>query len=106
MGSIAAGGRYDNLVGMFDPKGKCIPCVGFSIGVERIFSILEARIKKDPSAVRPNSVDVYVCSIGKNMLRERIKICTELWKHKIKAEFSYKETPRLLQQFTHCEKNQ
>jgi histidyl-tRNA synthetase len=105
MGSIAAGGRYDNLVGMFDPKERCIPCVGFSIGVERIFSILEARAKQNPTGIRSNSVDVYVCSIGDDMLKERIRLCTELWQHKIKAEFSYKKNPRLVTQFEHCEKN-
>lgn len=41
IGSVAAGGRYDGLVAKFDPKGKKVPCVGVSIGVERIFSILE-----------------------------------------------------------------
>lgn len=35
--------RYDNLVGMFDPKGSQVPCVGVSIGIERVFSILESR---------------------------------------------------------------
>ena len=45
MGSVAAGGRYDKLVGMFDPKGHKVPCVGLSIGVERIFSIVEQRMK-------------------------------------------------------------
>ncbi|CAJ0940133.1 unnamed protein product, partial [Ranitomeya imitator] len=36
LGSIAAGGRYDDLVGMFDAKGRKVPCVGISIGIERI----------------------------------------------------------------------
>lgn len=45
VGSVAAGGRYDGLVGMFNPKGHKVPCVGLSIGVERIFTILEQRIK-------------------------------------------------------------
>lgn len=45
VGSVAAGGRYDGLVGMFDPKGHKVPCVGLSIGVERIFSIVEQRMK-------------------------------------------------------------
>ena len=36
---------YDGLVGMFDPKGRQVPCVGVSIGVERVFSILESRAK-------------------------------------------------------------
>ena len=43
VGSVAGGGRYDGLVGMFDPKGRAVPCVGVSIGVERIFSILEQK---------------------------------------------------------------
>lgn len=45
VGSVAGGGRYDGLVGMFDPKGRKVPCVGVSIGVERIFSILEQRLE-------------------------------------------------------------
>lgn len=36
--SIAGGGRYDNLIGKF--LKEQIPAVGFSIGFERIFSIL------------------------------------------------------------------
>lgn len=28
VGSVAGGGRYDGLVGMFDPKGRKVPCVG------------------------------------------------------------------------------
>ncbi len=37
-GAIAGGGRYDNLIGKFTNEN--IPAVGFSIGFERIFSIL------------------------------------------------------------------
>lgn len=43
VGSVSGGGRYDHLVGMFDAKGRDVPCVGFSIGIERIFSIVEAK---------------------------------------------------------------
>lgn len=38
-GTIAAGGRYDNLVGMF--AGKTIPAVGASIGLDRLYAALE-----------------------------------------------------------------
>ena len=37
-GTVAGGGRYDNLIGKF--IGEDIPACGFSIGFERIFSIL------------------------------------------------------------------
>ena len=36
--SLGGGGRYDNLIGKF--TGENIPAVGFSIGFERIYSIL------------------------------------------------------------------
>jgi len=44
VGSISAGGRYDELVGMF--SGRRIPAVGVSIGIERIFILLEEKIRK------------------------------------------------------------
>ncbi|KAL2022985.1 hypothetical protein VTK56DRAFT_4200 [Thermocarpiscus australiensis] len=41
VGSIAAGGRYDDLVGMYGRRP--LPCVGISFGVDRIFTLLDAR---------------------------------------------------------------
>jgi histidyl-tRNA synthetase len=37
-GSVAGGGRYDNLIGKF--INETVPAVGFSIGFERIYQIL------------------------------------------------------------------
>ena len=47
-GSIAGGGRYDNLIGKF--TGEDIPAVGFSIGFERIFAILSETERPIPDA--------------------------------------------------------
>ena len=38
-GTVAGGGRYDGLIGRF--TGENIPAVGFSIGFERIFAIVQ-----------------------------------------------------------------
>ena len=38
-GVVGGGGRYDGLIGKF--TGENVPAVGFSIGFERIFQILE-----------------------------------------------------------------
>jgi histidyl-tRNA synthetase len=46
VGSIAAGGRYDNLVGMFSPANVQTPCVGVSIGIERVFTIIEKKAEE------------------------------------------------------------
>ncbi len=40
-GSLGGGGRYDNLVGMF--SNRQVPAVGFSLGLERILLLMEAR---------------------------------------------------------------
>ena len=53
-GSVAGGGRYDGLVGKF--TGEQVPAVGFSIGFERIFQILEGQQFEVPS--RPKRVAV------------------------------------------------
>lgn len=43
VGSIGGGGRYDNLVSMFQEAGKITPCVGVSVGIERVFTLMEAK---------------------------------------------------------------
>ncbi|MDZ7817035.1 MAG: HisS family protein [Planctomycetota bacterium] len=39
MGSLAGGGRYDGLIGMF--SGQQVPAVGATVGLDRIFTALE-----------------------------------------------------------------
>ncbi|XP_057375447.1 histidine--tRNA ligase-like [Daphnia carinata] len=101
VGSIAGGGRYDNLVALFDPKAKAVPCVGVSIGIERILAILENR--EANLKMRTVETQVYVAAAQKNLLEDRMKICAELWDIGIKTEMSYKANPKLLGQLQTCE---
>ncbi|KAK9508970.1 hypothetical protein O3M35_006397 [Rhynocoris fuscipes] len=101
VGSVAGGGRYDGLVGMFDPKGKQVPCVGVSLGVERIFSVLETRAGS--TKTRTNQVQVYIASAQKNLQDQRLELCTMLWDADFYVEQSYKKSPKLLAQLQHCE---
>ncbi|XP_023802939.1 histidine--tRNA ligase, cytoplasmic-like [Cyanistes caeruleus] len=103
VGSVAGGGRYDGLVGMFDPKGRKVPCVGVSIGIERIFSILEQRLEASEEKVRTTETQVLVASAQKKLLEERLKLISELWDAGIKAEMLYKKNPKLLNQLQYCE---
>ena len=50
VGSIAAGGRYDNLIGMFGKE--IVPAVGMSLGIERVFNILEKKQKLEERKTR------------------------------------------------------
>ena len=135
VGSVAAGGRYDELVGMFSGKTQ-IPCVGISFGVDRIFSITKARMEadKDAAAVRryilhssyefynslslngaianltiSTEVDVFVMAFGgkgfTGLLKERMQVAKILWDAGIKAEFAYKHKPKLPAQFKAAEQS-
>ena len=60
-GTVAGGGRYDGLIGRF--TGEQIPAVGFSIGFERIFSIvtennIELQGKRTRVAILYKSEDI------------------------------------------------
>lgn len=114
VGSIAAGGRYDELVGMFyeasggKKGGGKIPCVGISVGVERVYSIMLAKQKeKQEREGRGKETQVYVVAVGGDgLLKERMALVKQLWDAGIKAEFSYKVKPKLQQQFDTCDKDQ
>ena len=102
VGSISGGGRYDDLVGMF--SGKQIPAVGVSIGIERIFNILEEKYKDSPD-IRSVETEVFVAQIGKNLTKERFKVVNELWDNGIKAEILYNENPRMDKQMDYVVNN-
>ena len=82
VGSIAAGGRYDNLVGMFlsaasgeGKKATSIPCVGVSMGLDRIFAILWPKWSE---RMRSKGTMVYVMSAGDGLLQERVRLVQAL----------------------------
>ncbi|WWC87905.1 uncharacterized protein L201_002805 [Kwoniella dendrophila CBS 6074] len=99
VGSIAAGGRYDNLVGMFaESAGKKlneqVPCVGVSVGVERVYSIMEQRRKQTKEKVRGKETQVFILGLGGIELEKRMQIATLLWDNGIKTSFSPKVNPK------------
>ncbi len=95
VGSIAGGGRYDGLVGMF--SNKPIPAVGVSIGIERVFAILEER-SKDDFTVRETETQILIAQIGKNLIGERMQVLNDLWAIGVKAETVYQENPKVQRQ--------
>merc|ERR1712241_1021184 len=74
-------------------------------GIERLFSIMEAKAKTAPGPVRTTQTDVYVASAQKNLLEERMKLCNMLWQADVKTEQSYKKNPKMLNQLQYCEDN-
>ncbi|TKY60970.1 Histidine--tRNA ligase [Spatholobus suberectus] len=84
VGAIAAGGRYDNLIGMFGSKQ--VPAVGVSLGIERVFTIMEQQQKDQNQVARPTKTEVLVSIVG-NDLTLAAELAGELWDAGVKAEF-------------------
>ncbi|KAG2132923.1 uncharacterized protein EDB93DRAFT_1175419 [Suillus bovinus] len=111
VGSIAAGGRYDNLVGMFTAaaaaegkKAPGLPCIGVSIGLDRIFAIVWPKwVEK---GMRSKETMVYVMAAGDGLLEERIALVQELRDAGIKTDFLAKKKPKLTAQFMAGEKDE
>ncbi|KAK1929438.1 Histidine--tRNA ligase [Phytophthora citrophthora] len=97
VGSIAAGGRYDNLVGMFSATEQQIPCVGVSLGIERIFGILQAHAEKQAANTAPPS-QVLVASTSNDLMLPRLELCKQLWLANISAEVMQTENPKFIKQ--------
>lgn len=90
VGSIAAGGRYDNLVGMFTAaaagegkKAPNLPCVGVSIGLDRIFAIVWPKWVE--RGMRGKDTMAYVMAAGEGLLTERVRLVQELREAGIKV---------------------
>ncbi|KAI3833309.1 hypothetical protein MKW98_006408 [Papaver atlanticum] len=86
VGSIGAGGRYDNLVGMF--CNKQVPAVGVSLGIERVYEIMEdQQLEKDGNQFRATETEVLVSIYEEGTLSQAAKLVNKLWGANIKAEF-------------------
>lgn len=86
VGSIAAGGRYDNLIGMFGSKP--VPAVGVSLGIERVFAIMEQLQKDRNETTRPTETQVLLGVMGnKSKIPLAAELTSKLWSAKLKAEF-------------------
>ncbi|XP_015054916.1 histidine--tRNA ligase, cytoplasmic [Solanum pennellii] len=84
VGSIAAGGRYDNLIGMFGTRQ--VPSVGISLGIERVFAIMEQLQKDKNQEIRATETQVLVSILGDDSALAA-ELAGELWNAKVKAEF-------------------
>lgn len=80
-GSVAGGGRYDELIRMFLPNN--IPACGGSLGVERILLILKDK-KRDEKLMSPTQVMIAVW--GEDYRRDAFALAAQLRKHGLFVE--------------------
>ncbi len=110
VGSIAAGGRYDKLVGMFagGKKNSSIPCVGISFGIERLFSIIKSR-QNLVEQIRPSAIEVFVMAFGggkewDGFLPQRMAVAKQLREAEISTEYLLKAKANSKKQFDAADK--
>ena len=100
IGSVAGGGRYDDLVGLFSKEQA--PAVGTSFGFERIYSILQDSPDFNPGG-QDSDVDFLVCFYSSEMRRDCLKITRRLHDSGIRAEMYFKPD-KLKKQFNYANK--
>lgn len=67
--TIAAGGRYDGLIGMF--QGESVPATGGSLGLERILMLLD----EDQNSTAP---DVVVTVVDEQLAPQMLRLASRL----------------------------
>ncbi len=96
IGSVAGGGRYDGLVGMFGKQA--IPAVGVSLGLERLITVLEELGQAD--AGQPTA-DVLVTVFDEASRPSSVRAATALRAAGVRSEL-YLDDRKLKAQFKHA----
>lgn len=99
-GSLAGGGRYDNLIGLF--VGKSLPATGISFGLERIIEVMEQEglFKNIPSF----STKVLVTIFSKEYLVQSIKVANLIRQSGINCELYPDPEKKLDKQLKYADK--
>ena len=100
MGSIAGGGRYDDLTEIFGLKN--MSGIGISFGLDRLFLIIEELNLFPDTPI--NSVKVLILNFGNDFSYDLIQIANSLRKNNINTEF-YPDSVSLKKQLNYANKN-
>ena len=82
IGSIAGGGRYDKMIGVF--SGKDVPAVGISLGIERVIEVMKERKMIKPVKTKTK---VFVASVDDAVRGNVMETVQELRSNGIAADF-------------------
>lgn len=99
IGSVAGGGRYDNLTGVFGLPD--VPGVGFSFGVDRIYDVLE-ELKLFPES-QLDGTQVMIGYMDNAGMAYALKVLSQVRAKGISAEI-YPEATKLKKQFNYADK--
>ena len=80
-GSMGGGGRYDNLIGMFQKND--VPAVGFSLGLERVLLVMTERNMFPPLGIGPQ---LLLCRMADVDASQVLAIASELRSSGVRVE--------------------
>ena len=82
IGSIAGGGRYDKMIGLF--SGKEIQATGISFGIERILEVMKERKMIE---IKKSKIKVFVASVNEKLKEKVLDIVQKLRKSSIPTDY-------------------
>ncbi len=96
-GSVAGGGRYNNLIGMFEQES--VPAVGFAFGFDRLMEALEEQdlLRIDPSVAR-----VLVTVFSPELMRDSYELAAKLRTRKINTELYLESDAKMEKQIKYA----
>ncbi|HJT67393.1 MAG TPA: histidine--tRNA ligase [Pyrinomonadaceae bacterium] len=97
-GSLAGGGRYDNLVGMF--LGHDVPACGLSLGLERIIVVMSEK-EMFPEQLVSAPAEVMVAIWNEETIAESLALAQSLRAHGLRVDL-YPEADKLGKQFKYA----
>lgn len=89
VGSVAGGGRYDDLIGLF--RKDALPTVGISLGIERLITLMDKR-NMYPTTLSRTVVEVLVTVFGPETQVASMGLVATLREAKIKTELFMQES--------------
>lgn len=92
-GSIAAGGRYDEMIGNFIGDGKEYPTVGISFGLSAIYELLKKDLEKEKSNtdifIIPMGTEIESLKLANQFRKNGYNVDIEMNKRKLKKSLDY-----------------
>lgn len=82
--AIAAGGRFDDMVGEFYGVGKKIPAVGISFGLERLVQVLDEHNLN----TRKSITDIFIIPVG-GISDYALKVAENFRDHNLNVDINY-----------------
>ena len=82
IGSVAGGGRYDKMIGLF--LGRDVPATGISLGIERVMEVISERKMMESAK---SKTQVFVIAVNDKVRNDVLKIVASLRNESIRVDY-------------------